>query len=260
MLGGKMATTITEFRAEKPTDRAFFALFIALCWTGVLMGFFPASGARMMGKADYDAPLILHIHAFAFVGWLTLLTIQILLIRKDRRDVHMKLGIAGLVLVPIMAYSGLAAELYSQRFYIKRDAEGLDFFILPLFYTVMFPAFALTALAFARRDSSTHKRLILMSTTLIVGAAYARWWGAALERMFGDGYWGMILNSFMGTNLILALAVGYDVATRRRAHRAYWIALPIIIAGELLTSWIYHAPWWPELSRALIEVRLPLSA
>lgn len=255
-----MATLTTDFPAERPTDRAFFALFIALCWTGVLMGFFPASGARLMGRADYAAPLILHIHAFAFVGWLTLLTTQILLIRKDRCDVHMKLGLAGLVLVPIMAYSGIAAELYSQRFYIQRDDDGLDFFVLPLFYTVMFPAFALVAISFARRNSSAHKRLILMATTLIVGAAYARWWGATLERLFGDDYWGMILNSFMGTNLILALAVGYDIATRGRAHRAYLVGIPIIVAGELLTSWIYHASWWPPLSRTLIELRLPLSS
>ena len=254
-----MATSIAGFRADHPADRTFFALFIAACWLGVLFGFFPASGARMMGRADYVAPLILHIHAVAFVGWLCLLTTQILLIRKQRVDLHMKLGMVGLLLIPVMAYSGLAAELYSQRFYIKRDDDGLDFFILPLFYVVAFPAFALTALFFARRDSSTHKRLILMATAIIVGAAYARWWGSALERAFGDEFWGMLVNSFLGTNLILAAAVAYDIVTRGRVHRAYVIGVPLLLAGQLLCSFVYHAAWWPPISREMIEIRLPLS-
>jgi hypothetical protein len=255
-----VATIVSGFAEDRPTDRTFFAVFIALCWTGVLFGFFPASGARMMGKADYVAPLILHIHAAAFVGWLSLLTTQILLIRKGRCDLHMKLGLVSVLLIPIMAYSGLAAELYSQRFYIQRNDDGLDFFILPLFYSVAFPAFAATAILFARRDPSAHKRLILMATTIIVGAAYARWWGAPLARIFGDDYWGMILNSFTGTNLILAGAVAYDLLSRGRAHRVYLIGVPLILAGQLLCSWIYHADWWLPLSRSLIELRLPLSA
>lgn len=254
-----MATIVTSPPAAGTSDRTFFALFVAMCWTGVLFGFFPASGARMMGKADYVAPLILHIHAAVFVGWLTLLTTQMLLIRNGRCDLHMKLGLVSVVLIPIMAYSGLAAELYSQRFYIQRRTDGLNFFILPIFYSLAFPAFAATAVIFARRDSAAHKRLILMATTLIVGAAYARWWGESLARLFGDAYWGMILNSFAGTNLILAMAIGYDFYSRGRPHRVYLIGVPLILAGELVVSWIYHADWWMPISRQLIELRLPLS-
>jgi hypothetical protein len=237
----------------------FFALFLAACWLGVAFGFFPASSGRIMGRADYVAPLILHIHAAAFVGWLSLLTVQILLIRNRRPALHMKLGWIGLTLVPVMAYSGIAAELYSQRFYIQRSDDGLDFFVLPLMYTIVFPAFALAGLLFARRDPAAHKRLILMATTVIVGAAYARWWGEPLAGAFGDAYVGMLINSFTGTNLILAAAVGYDLVTRRRVHRVYLIGIPLIFATQVLCSWIYHAQWWPEISRALIQTRLPLS-
>jgi len=254
-----MATLLANFPAHHRSDRAFFAVFIAACWLGVLFGFFPASGARIMGRADYVAPLILHIHAASFVGWLALLTTQILLIRKHRADLHMKLGLLGFVLVPVMAYSGLAAELYSQRFYIQRGDDGLDFFILPLFYTLAFPSLAIAALFFARRDSSVHKRLILMATSVIVGAAYARWWGRALEGAFGDDFWGMMANTFTGTNLILAAAVAYDALTRGRPHRVYLLCIPIILVGQLLCSWVYHAEWWIPISRELIELRLPLS-
>jgi hypothetical protein len=251
--------TRARFAQSHPSDRAFFAAFLAACWIGVLFGFFPASSGRIMGRADYVAPLILHIHAVAFVGWLGLLTSQILLIRNRKPAVHIKLGWIGLTLVPVMAYSGLAAELYSQRFYIQRDSDGLDFFILPLMYTVVFPLFALAGLLFARRDPAAHKRLILMATTIIVGAAYARWWGEPLAGAFGDDFVGMVINSFTGTNLILAAAVAYDIFTRGRPHRVYLIGIPLILASQLLSSWIYHAEWWLPISRQLIETRLPLS-
>lgn len=247
------ATSAPYYRS----DRNFFAAFVLVCWIGVGFGFFPASSARMMGKADYVAPLILHLHAAVFVGWLVLLTTQMLLIRAGRTSVHMRLGVTGAVLIPLMAVTGVTAEIYSQRFYLRRDTEGLDFFILPLFYIGAFVAFAIAALLFARRDSATHKRLILIATTVIVGAAYARWWGAALDRAFGDDFWGMIVNTFTGTNLILVTAIGYDVATRGRPHRAYLVGVPLLLAGELACSWIYHAAWWPPIARAIIESNMP---
>jgi hypothetical protein len=248
-----MATTFPVFAAQHQGDRAFFAAFVAVCWIGVIFGFFPASSARLMGRADYVAPLILHIHAALFVGWLVLLTVQVLLIRSRRPALHMRLGLVGLALVPLMAITGVAAELYSQRFYLQRDTEGLDFFILPLFYIAAFTAFALAALLYARRDSATHKRLVLLATTVIVGAAYARWWGVGLTGLVGDGYGGMLVNTFTGTNLIMVAAVAYDIVTRGRPHRAYVIGVPLLLAGQLACSWIYHAPWWPPLARGIIE-------
>lgn len=255
-----MAASRPKFAQRHPTDRAFFAVFLTICWIGVIFGFFPASSGRIMGRADYVAPTILHIHAVAFSGWLWLLTVQILLIRNRRPALHMKLGWVGVLLVPLMAYSGIAAELYSQRFYIKRNDDGLDFFILPIMYTAVFPVLALAGLLWARRDPAAHKRLILLATTVIVGAAYARWWGEPLAGAFGDDYIGMIVNSFTGTNLILAGAVGYDIVTRGRPHRVYWLGIPFILLSQILCSWIYHADWWLPVSRQLIEMRLPLSS
>ncbi|HMP46625.1 MAG TPA: hypothetical protein PKD99_16110 [Sphingopyxis sp.] len=254
-----MLGATVSFPANHPRDRAFFTAFAATCWAGVLFGFFPSSSARIMGQADYVAPLILHIHAASYVGWLGLLTVQIGLIRTRRTNMHRKFGLIGLLLIPVMAYSGIAAELYSQRFYIGQGDGGLAFFILPLFYTVAFVLFAAAAVSFAHRDPATHKRLILLATTVIVGPAYARWWGEALRSAFGDDYWGMILNSFAGTNLILAAAIAYDIMTRGRPHRAYWIGVPLILLGELGCSWLYNSGWWPPIARQLIEIRLPLT-
>lgn len=254
-----MATVApSRFAPYHRRDRAFFLAFVAVAWLGVLFGFFPASAGRIMGRADYVAPVILHVHAASFVGWLSLLTAQVLLVQQRRMDIHMRLGVLTALLIPVMAYSGIAAELFSQRFYLQQSDRGLGFFILPIFYVVAFTGFAVAAVLYARRDAAMHKRLILMATTVIVGAAYARWWGGALNEWVADPYWGTIVRHFTGTNLILAAAFAFDLVTRGRPHRAYRVGIPLILAGQLICSWIYHASWWPPVARSLIAVDLPL--
>jgi hypothetical protein len=70
----------------------------------------------------------------------------------------------------------------------------------------------------------------------------------------------MIVNTFAGTNLILAAAVIYDLLTRGRPHRAFAIGVPIILAAQSAISWVYHAAWWPPVARRMIEWQLPLSS
>lgn len=238
-----MAKGSADFAPQHRFDRTFFAVFVAICWLGVVMGFAPASTARMQGKADYLAPIILQIHAIAFVGWLILLTVQIVLIRRGGTALHRRLGPIGMVLIPIMAISGFFAEAYSQRYYLAHPPNSQAFFVIPIYYVLAFSVLA-TAAMLRRRDPSAHKRLILLATGVIVGAAYTRWWGESLTALVGDGFWGLLANSFTPTHLILLGALSYDMLTRGRIHPVYLAAIPMILAAELIVSWIYHAPEW----------------
>jgi len=250
--GAILAPARRRFVAFHKWDRNFFLTFIALCWLGVLMGFEPAVTKRYAGHADYPAPIILQVHALAFSAWLILLTTQIGLIRNGMARVHMKLGLAGVALVPVMAVSAFFSEVYSQRFYFAHPPNSQAFFILPIFYVIAFTALATSAFAL-RKDPGAHKRLILLATTMIVGAAYARWWGEGLTRAFGDGLGGMLINTYAGTDLLLLFAVTYDWSTRGRLHRVYEIAVPLILLGEIATTFIYHSPKWLPIARLAID-------
>jgi uncharacterized membrane protein len=241
-----------RFPAYHRWDRNFFLTFLALCWLGVLMGFKPAVMKRYTGHADYPAPLILEIHAVAFSAWLALLTTQIALIRSGRPRVHMTLGLMGFALVPVMAVSAFFSEVYSQRFYFAHPPNSQAFFILPIFYVIAFTSFATAALSL-RGNPPAHKRLILLATTIIVGAAYTRWWGEALSGLVGDGLGGMLINSYTGTNLLLIFAVTYDWFTRGRLHRVYEIGVPAILLGEIATTFIYHSPRWLPIAHLAIQ-------
>jgi hypothetical protein len=223
-----MTAVASGFRPVHAWDRSFFLAFVAVCWLGVLMGFAPAVGARLQGRADYAAPLILHLHAAAYVGWLFLLTGQTVLISTRRVALHRKMGLIGVGLIPVMVIS-----------------------IYPIFYTVAFGVLASAALLL-RRDSAAHKRLILLATTAIVGAAYARWFGEDLAALAGDGIWGKTVENFTGANVILLLAMIYDQVTRGRVHAVYLIAAPALVLAQLLSSYIYHLDGWPALVRQMV--------
>lgn len=247
---GLAMPTRRRFLAFHKWDRNFFLAFLAACWLGVLMGFVPAATKRLAGHADYPAPLILEIHAFAFSTWMALLTAQIGLIRARRPQLHMKLGLISMGLIPVMAVSAFLSEVYGQRMRTGEPDERA-FFIIAIFYVIAFTTLASTAIA-VRKNPSAHKRLILLATTIIVGAAYSRWWGTALYNLFGDAYGGMLIYTYAGTNLLLAGALGYDWLTRGCLHRVYEIAVPAILAGEIATTIIYHSPKWVPIASFIV--------
>ena len=109
-----------------------------------------------------------------------------------------------------------------------------------------------TAALVMRRNPSAHKRLIVLATTMIVGAAYGRWWGTGLYNLFGEGLSGVLIYTYTGTNLILAGALAYDWRTRGRIHAVYEAAVPAILVGEIATTFIYHSPKWLPIARLAI--------
>lgn len=245
-----MATT-ARFSAYDTRDRNFFLGFVVVAWAGVLLGFSPPTWARFNGHAHYPAPLVLQMHAALYVGWMVLLTTQVVLIRTDRQALHRRLGLAATAMIPAMVLTGFFAEAYSQRFYLGHPPDSQAFFIIPIFYVAAFGTIA-TMAVLRRKDTAAHKRLIYLATTIIVGAAWTRTIGHPLASVVGDGYFGMIENTFTSTNLLLAALVLFDWHTRGRLHPVVLALVPAIVACEFLVSWIYHAPGWLPVARAIV--------
>lgn len=243
--------TAARFAAFDTRDRNFFLGFLLVAWTGVILGFAPPSWARFHGEADYAAPLILQLHAGLYTLWMVLLTAQIVLIRTGRQAIHRRLGLSAAAMIPAMVFTGFFAEAYSQRYYLGHPPDSQAFFIIPIFYVAAFGAIS-TAALLNRRDSAVHKRLIYMATTIIVGAAWTRTIGRPLTGVVGDGFFGMIGHTFTSTNLLLAALLVFDWRTRGRPHPVALIVIPAIVACEFLVSWIYHAPQWLPVARAIV--------
>jgi hypothetical protein len=79
-------------------------------WAGTLGGFIPDIPRYL--HRNPPAPGIVHVHAFVFTIWLVLLTIQVLLVLRDRIAWHRKFGWfvaawAGLTMV-VGAWAGIS--------------------------------------------------------------------------------------------------------------------------------------------------------
>jgi uncharacterized membrane protein YhaH (DUF805 family) len=237
------------FAAHHQRDRLFFAVFVVIGFFAIAMGFKGPIMARYTGTPDYAAPLSLVVHVWSFFAWMGLLTLQVTLVRMRRLDLHRSVGMSLLALVPVMAISGIAAEVYSQHFWAPREPENIRFFIVPLLTIISFVVLAGFAYA-QRRNASAHKRLILLATTTLLIAAFSRWLGDGIEAVVGKGVLPTFLIEYGGANLLILVLIAYDLATRGRVHRVYAVAVPLMLAVQVAASLIYHSDWWPGLVRA----------
>jgi hypothetical protein len=238
----------------KPTDRSFFLLVLAAIWGGVLAGFVPDSLEHLAGKHVAFAPIV-HLHAVTFVGWMVLLTTQFSLIRVGRVDLHKRLGMVAAGLIPIMLVLGpVTSFIMSQREFGTPDGDPA-FLILPTLSAICFAAISFTGLAY-RKTAAIHKRLMLLGTVVLSDAGFARWLGPQLGplmgHLFGRGFIAFFVPSFVGSILIMAVMLGYDLATRRRPYPVVLGAMGFVLLTQVIIALVYINPAWKPIATHLL--------
>jgi hypothetical protein len=241
--------TAAQFAPYHKWDHNFFLLYVILIWSGVLAGFVPEILDHIHGSAP-AYPLILHIHAAAFVSWLVVLTVQVLLIRRSQYDLHRKFGLAAMALAAAMIVIGPLTAFAMQRYHWGTPDSDPAFLAIQLTDIIIFAG--LVAAAFTLRGNSpAHKRLIILATLHISNAGFARFLGGALHGLFGDSLLGYIGAMYPANLFVLGMGA-YDLITRRRLHPVYVPALVWMFAWQLTAALLDHAPWWKEFATHLI--------
>lgn len=231
-------------------DRNFFALYVALLWCGILGGFVPEILGHI-AKHKPPFPLIVHVHAVVFLGWLALLTAQVALIRGRRADLHRRLGTAAMALAALMVVVGPATAFYMQRYHWGTPESDPPFLAIQLTDIVSFAGLAAAAFAL-RADSPAHKRLMLLATLYISDAGFARLFGDGMHGLLGDGFWPFLAEAYLANDLLIVGIGAYDLATRKRLHPAYVGGIAWVFALQLTASFLYHSPAWKAVALRLI--------
>lgn len=179
----------------------------------------------------------------AFTGWILLFVIQTTLIASRHVEWHRRLGWAGAALAAAMVAMGLTAGIVSlRRDYPAHGDAALTFFATPVSAMAVFLLLVALAVGYRRRTEA-HKRLMLVATVSLLDAAVARW---PLEVVATSA-----VAVYALTDVFIVLGIGYDLATRRRVHRAYiWGGL-LVVSMQSLRGVIGQSQAWRALARML---------
>jgi len=197
-------------------DHRFYLAMACAISAGVFAGFMRTYFARSYFHSP-EIPFWVHIHGMVFTGWIVFYLLQNLLAMFGGMRLHRSLGIVGGLLASGVVVLGLAIAI--------RQARQGRFLPFPDVYSsllVTFGQMLLFAVFIAlglwwRRDSETHKRLILMATQLFFFPAFGR-----------------LLQGVGLTTLLLAMAFYlagpvYDLLTRGQIQKAYRWGVPLLI-------------------------------
>lgn len=184
------ATTSASAPVGVPIGRRhhsrFFAGMAAILLAIMLTGFAPTLYLRNYFQAP-ELPLHLFIHGSVMTLWFTLLLVQTGLTRRNRMAWHRYLGLLGMwVAVAVVVTSTLAAfgqlETTRMQFRVtdpqpvglnpveRKSAEFFSTMGLILVFAVL-----TTAAILQVHKPAVHKRLMLIGSAAVVGAAAYRW-------------------------------------------------------------------------------------
>ena len=224
----------------RSTDRAFYTGMAVAVIAAIYWGF--ARSYFLRGRY-FTTPLapIAKLHGAVFLAWVVLFLVQTVLITRQRRDLHRRLGIVGAVLAGVMVVVGTTIAVVSMRHnFAGSNERALSFFAIPIGDMLVFSILVASALAW-RGQPETHKRLMLLATISLLDAAVARWPIAIMAK-------GPVA-FFAVTDLFIAAGVVFDLASRGRVHRAYICGGLLIVGSQIGRLALWDTTAWHAFAR-----------
>lgn len=162
------------FSLQQPHRHPFALLWAVLAAALVMTGFTRTFFLPLVA-GRFHAPWFVYVHGTLFLAWIALLCIQASLVLAHRTPVHRRLGLVAMGLIPLMAVSAVAVASWAtaRDFRAGGGDAVIAFYYGELLDVLMFAGFATLAILWRRRPAF-HRRLILLATLAILGAAVGR--------------------------------------------------------------------------------------
>ena len=161
-------------KVRPPLVRRFYLGFALLAATLVLAGF-TRTFFLPLARHTFTAPWFVYVHGALFFTWIALLVAQASLIVRRQLPLHRRLGRCAVLLIPMMVVSAVVVATWATARDYQAVPRGqvIVFYFGQLADMVMFGGFA-SAAYLTRRRPAAHKRLMLLATLALLGAAIGR--------------------------------------------------------------------------------------
>jgi hypothetical protein len=220
-----MVSESSSFERVRPANRGRrFHTWLAIAFLGTaFVAFAPTYYLKRFSGAPQASGLV-HFHAFLFTGWLLLLFAQSALVALRRTDLHRRLGLLGAALATAMIPVGLLTAVAAARRGSSTPVLApLELLIFPVGSILLFAAFVGAAL-WHRRRPDLHRRLMVLATASMMVAAMVRLPFVGQRPAIGI---------VMSLSFVVA-GIVHDLRTRGRVHPVYvWGGLVILLSGPV---------------------------
>ena len=227
-----MATNVPAAAAVVTEREARFYFLLACAMALVLVGGF--SFHLAMGRSSFAAPLLVHVHAVLFMGWLGFYVFQNYLVASGNVAVHRKLGWVAVPWMIGLLGMGVAITVHTTR-------QGrAPFFFLPQHFLLADIAMLLcfliltSAALVMRRSTDWHRRLHLCAMAALLGPGFGR----VLPMPFLGPY---NLEIASGLGVIFPLVAMARDARGGALHPAWTWGLPAIPLTLLAVHLLAHS-------------------
>jgi hypothetical protein len=236
-----ISTTLPATRTSALQRRPFYIGASLLMVLIAVAGFWPTYFGPLV-KGTIAQPLLIHIHATVFTGWLVLFLTQAVLAATKQVAWHLRLGTIGIGYGALLVVVGLiTGVLRSARLPLGGQAEDLLFAATA--DMIVFSGFFAAAIVY-RRKPQVHKRLMIVAANMLLIAAVAR------MTFIPPPPAGLPL--FVAIwSLPLISAMAYDWWDQRRLHAVYVIGLGAFVV-RILAIAIVNTDAWGAITRAIV--------
>lgn len=239
-----MATLATHVPTATGRDDRFF-FYATLAMTAVIICGF--SLQLLMGRSSFGAPLLVHLHAIVFMGWVAIYLAQTILATTGGIALHRRLGWLGAAwIVPMVVLGCMVTVAMARRGHVP-------FFFQPLHFLVFDPlalfAFAglTTAAIMLRRQTDWHRRLHLCGTALLTGPGFGRLLPMPLLAPYAYEA------TFAALMIFPAAGVIADLRRSGRVHPAWIWGIAVMVGSLALTNLVTYGPLGAPIYRAVTQ-------
>ena len=195
--------------------------------------------------------LLVHVHGLVMTAWVLLFASQVWLIRSNHVALHMKTGIAGVVLAVAVVVVGFftaisAAKNGSVSF--PPNVPPLAFLAVPMFDLVMM-VILFGAAIYYRGTPANHKRLMLLVIINLIPPALARIPIPALRASGPLFFFGF-------PTLMILAALIYDRRHKGVWNRAFVIGAVLLIASYPIRVLVSGTATWMAIAQWLMKFAL----
>ena len=238
-----MATLAATAPYEEPAREERFFATLAIFMALVIVAGFATN--FLAGRSTFASPPRVHIHAVAFMGWVTLFVTQSWLATRGPLALHRKLGWIAAAWMAVMVPAGFAVMLAVVRngtapFFFQPQ----EFLIANPLSMFAFVGFTIAAIVMRKR-TDWHARLHICGMTMIMGPGFGRILPMPLLMPYAFEAAGAAAVVFLIAGMVR------DQRKLGRVHPAWWLGLAGMATLTVLPNLLSPTAFGDRLYRAV---------